>query len=283
MKFFSTSLILLSVITLAPVSSLAGEPVRIQIVDSIPTLDTFSRKIQVVSASASSTGGAGSAAAAADNLLSTRWESQFNVDPTTLTLDLGAAYSLSQVVIYWEAANAATYKIEGSNNNSNWTVLSNFSGGTFASRTDTAPIAGTYRYVRMNGLTRPAANVYGYSIYEMEVYGAVALTADADNDGVDDSIDSCPQTLPNTIVRSNGCDITFIGGYESPLTYPGYSLVWSDEFSGNTLNTNNWTHEIGNGCPNLCGWGNSELQSYRSQNTTVADGYLTIEAKRASW
>jgi hypothetical protein len=280
MKFFSTSLILLSVITLAPVSSLAGEPVRIQIVDSIPTLDTFSRKIQVVSASASSTGGAGSAAAAADNLLSTRWESQFNVDPTTLTLDLGAAYSLSQVVIYWEAANAATYKIEGSNNNSNWTVLSNFSGGTFASRTDTAPIAGTYRYVRMNGLTRPAANVYGYSIYEMEVYGAVALTADADNDGVDDSIDSCPQTLPNTIVRSNGCDITFIGGYESPLTYPGYSLVWSDEFSGNTLNTNDWTHEIGNGCPNLCGWGNSELQSYRSQNTTVADGYLTIEAKR---
>ena len=116
MKFFSASLILLSVITLAPVSSHAGEPVRIQIVDSIPMLDTFSRKIQVVSASASSTGGAGSAAAAADNLLSTRWESQFNVDPTTLTLDLGAAYSLSQVVIYWEAANAATYKIEGSNN-----------------------------------------------------------------------------------------------------------------------------------------------------------------------
>ena len=282
MKKLSAGLLLLSVITLAPVSAFAGEPVRIQIVDSVPVLDTFLVKIPVVSASASSTGATGSASAAVDGDLSTRWESQHSIDPSLLTLDLGAAYSLVQTVIVWETANAATYRIEGSNNNSSWTVLSNFSGGTFDPRTDTAAISGTYRYVRMNGLSRPAANLYGYSIYEMEVYGAVALTADTDNDGVDDSVDTCPATPPNTIVRSNGCDITFIGGYESPLTYPGYSLVWSDEFSGNTLNTNDWTHEIGNGCPNLCGWGNSELQSYRSQNSTVADGHLTIEAKRES-
>ena len=280
MKKLSAGLLLLSVITLAPVSAFAGEPVRIQIVDSVPVLDTFLVKIPVVSASASSTRGSNNASDAVDGSLSTRWESQLSIDPSLLTLDLGAAYSLNQAVIYWETANAATYRIEGSNNNSSWTVLSNFSGGTFDPRTDTAAISGTYRYVRMNGLSRPAANSYGYSIFEMEVYGAVALTADTDNDGVDDSVDTCPATPPNTIVRSNGCDITFIGGYESPLTYPGYSLVWSDEFSGNTLNTNDWTHEIGNGCPNLCGWGNSELQSYRSQNSTVADGHLTIEAKR---
>ncbi|MDA8963390.1 family 16 glycosylhydrolase [Pseudomonadales bacterium] len=280
MKKLSAVLILFSVITLAPVSSFAGEPVRIQIVDSVPLLDTFSRKLPVVSASASSTGEAGNASDAVDGSLSTRWESQHGIDPSVLTLDLGASYPLDQVVIVWETANAAAYRIEGSNNNSSWTVLSTFSGGTFAPRTDTTAISGTYRYVRMNGLSRPADNFYGYSIFEMEVYGVASLGVDTDNDGVDDSVDICSDTPPNTIVRINGCDVTFIGGYESPLTYSGYSLVWSDEFSGNTLNTNDWTHETGNGCPNLCGWGNSELQSYRSQNTTVADGHLTIEAKQ---
>jgi len=284
MKRSLVSLLLLSVITLAPVSAFAGDPVRIQIVDSVPVL-TYLEKILVVSATSSApqpnpVSGAGPASFAIDGSTSTRWESLHGSDPSLLTLDLGAAYSLNQVVIVWEAANAATYRIEGSNNNSSWTVLSNFSGGTYAARTDTIAISGTYRYVRMVGLTRPAGNIYGYSIFEMEVYGAASISADTDNDGVDDSVDTCPATPPNTIVRSNGCDITFFGGYESPSSYQGYSLVWSDEFSGNALNTANWTHEIGNGSN---GWGNNELQYYRAENTSVANGHLTIEARQENF
>jgi hypothetical protein len=30
-----------------------------------------------------------------------------------------------------------------------------------------------------------------------------------------------------------------------------YSLVWSDECDGTTLNTANWTPTVGNGCPSL--------------------------------
>lgn len=71
-------------------------------------------------------------------------------------------------------------------------------------------------------------------------------------------------------------------GYTTPLEYAGYQLVWNDEFDGNSLNTNNWVHEIGDGCPNLCGWGNNELQYYRSQNAWVEDGVLTIEARQES-
>jgi hypothetical protein len=79
------------------------------------------------------------------------------------------------------------------------------------------------------------------------------------------SLDSDPVPLEN--------------GYFTPLQYDGYDLVWNDEFDGNSLNTAYWTHEIGDGCPNLCGWGNNEQQYYRSENTTVAEDVLTIEAR----
>lgn len=56
-----------------------------------------------------------------------------------------------------------------------------------------------------------------------------------------------------------------------------YNLVWSDEFDGTTLNAANWVHETGAG-----GWGNNELQFYQADNTTVAGGVLTIEAREES-
>jgi len=58
------------------------------------------------------------------------------------------------------------------------------------------------------------------------------------------------------------------------------SLVWSDEFDGTSLNTGNWTIITGDGCPNLCGWGNNELEYYRAQNVSVADGNLTLTARQ---
>lgn len=68
-------------------------------------------------------------------------------------------------------------------------------------------------------------------------------------------------------------------GYETPMSYAGYSLVWNDEFEGTSLSTN-WTHEIGTG---VDGWGNNELQYYRKENTRLKDGYLTIEARKESF
>ena len=65
-------------------------------------------------------------------------------------------------------------------------------------------------------------------------------------------------------------------GYETPLSYPNYNLIWNDEFDGTALNSNDWNYEIGTGNG---GWGNNELQYYRQENTTVSNGILTIEAK----
>ena len=58
-----------------------------------------------------------------------------------------------------------------------------------------------------------------------------------------------------------------------------WSLVWSDEFDGSSLDTGNWTIDQGNGCPSLCGWGNNELEWYRPQNVAVTDGNLVLTAK----
>lgn len=62
-----------------------------------------------------------------------------------------------------------------------------------------------------------------------------------------------------------------------------YSLVWSDEFNGSSLNTSDWNIDTGNGCPSLCGWGNAELQYYRPQNVTVTGGHLVLTARAESY
>jgi len=57
-------------------------------------------------------------------------------------------------------------------------------------------------------------------------------------------------------------------------------LVWSDEFEGTSLNLDNWSFELGDGCPSLCGWGNNELQIYTDKNHRLEDGVLVISAKK---
>lgn len=101
----------------------------------------------------------------------TRWESTTGVSPSWLSVDLGTAKALTSVVIDWEAANAANYQIQGSNDNTNWTTLKTVTGGTFGNRTDTNAVSGTYRYVRVYCTERSAGNQWGYSIWELKVYG----------------------------------------------------------------------------------------------------------------
>ena len=61
----------------------------------------------------------------------------------------------------------------------------------------------------------------------------------------------------------------------------GYDLVWSDEFDGNYgnakvdantgLNLDNWSYQLGDGTEvGNPGWGNSEKQSYTSNNKNIA-------------
>ena len=57
-------------------------------------------------------------------------------------------------------------------------------------------------------------------------------------------------------------------------------LIWEENFDGDSLNESSWNYELGDGCPNLCGWGNNEAQVYTKTNHSLRDGFLYISAKK---
>jgi beta-glucanase (GH16 family) len=73
------------------------------------------------------------------------------------------------------------------------------------------------------------------------------------------------------------CIMVMAAGY-TPDSLPDkkMKLVWSDEFSKEGQpDSALWGYDIGDGCPDNCGWGNNELQFYtgnRSENARVKNG-----------
>jgi len=108
-----------------------------------------------------------SASNAVDGRSGTRWGSIF-ADGQWIYIDLGSSATISKVVLNWEAAYGKAYQIQVSDNASNWTTVyttANSDGGL-----DEISLAGTGRYVRMNGVARGTG--YGYSLWEFDVYGS---------------------------------------------------------------------------------------------------------------
>ena len=66
-------------------------------------------------------------------------------------------------------------------------------------------------------------------------------------------------------------------GYVTPTSYPGYTLVWNEEFDGTSLNSADWNYETGGH-----GWGNNELQNYRNDpsNIRIENGRMIITARK---
>jgi hypothetical protein len=105
---------------------------------------------------------------AVDGNTGTRWSSAFS-DPQWIEVDLGSSATISQVVLQWEAAYAKSFQIQTSADGTTWTTIYSTTTGTGG--TQTLNIAGTGRYVRMNGTVR--ATAYGYSLWEFQVYGTI--------------------------------------------------------------------------------------------------------------
>jgi beta-glucanase (GH16 family) len=60
----------------------------------------------------------------------------------------------------------------------------------------------------------------------------------------------------------------------------GAQLLFEENFDGSELNENHWNYKLGDGCPNLCGWGNNERQIYTRKNVSLTDGNLAITATK---
>ena len=108
-----------------------------------------------------------SASSAVDGDRTTRWSSAF-ADPQWIYVDLGQTYNLGKVVLSWEASYASEYRIQVSNDASNWSTVSTqlYGAGGTESINLSSGVSG--RYVRMYSTKRKTA--WGNSLWEFEVY-----------------------------------------------------------------------------------------------------------------
>ena len=112
-----------------------------------------------------------------------RWVSlRTKEDPSATSqwiyVDLNDVYNISKVVLNWEGNGAKEYKVQVSNDGEEWIDISHVSDGDggideFSYEDVTA------RYVRMLGIE--PGSIYGYSLWEFEVYGTAVLEPEDPN------------------------------------------------------------------------------------------------------
>ncbi|MCJ8013651.1 discoidin domain-containing protein [Paenibacillus sp. KQZ6P-2] len=116
---------------------------------------------------------------AVDGNLSTRWSSAYD-DASWMIVDLGKTQKINKVTIAWET-QAEKYKILVSNDKQSWTnVKPNDEILRSNAKLDTVDFEPVQaRYVKFQGVERrPVGDTkYGYSIWELEVYGDDQMVA----------------------------------------------------------------------------------------------------------
>lgn len=68
---------------------------------------------------------------------------------------------------------------------------------------------------------------------------------------------------------------TLLWSYQSDA-----QVIFEESFDGDQLDESFWNYDLGDGCPNICGWGNNERQIYTKKNVALQDGKLIITATK---
>ncbi len=118
---------------------------------------------------ASSSKGTALARYATDGDSETRWSSAYN-DDESIYVDLGSICYIDKLILNWETAYGAGYKIGVSDDGSNWTYVYTETAGDGDLDEITLSEDITGRYVGVFGTERGTR--WGYSLWEMEIYGS---------------------------------------------------------------------------------------------------------------
>ena len=144
------------------------------------------------------------------------------------------------------------------------------------------PAADSYTLYYMQGNQTAAAVKASGTVINNAIYGGTltgltpgqqySLVVTANKAGIP-SIDSDVRQI--TLSNSRNQDDYFSKNFDISL------CSFYDKFEGTSLNLNKWGHQNGNGTAyGVTGWGNNELQSYRTQNVSIQNGNLRITAER---
>jgi hyaluronoglucosaminidase len=104
-----------------------------------------------------------------DGLMGTRWASGYS-DDEWVQVELDAPARVAAVTLAWENACATRYEIRTSADGTNWTTAATRAPDGCGTDVVRLTADQAVRYVRVQGLER--RTTWGYSIYEMGVYGA---------------------------------------------------------------------------------------------------------------
>ncbi|MFC2137694.1 discoidin domain-containing protein [Bacteroidota bacterium] len=96
----------------------------------------------------------------------TRWSTEYD-DDQWFIVDLDEVYTIQRILLNWEAAFGGVYDIEISEDGESWTTVYQEMGGNGGKDLIVFDPVDA-RYVKMQGIER--ATIWGYSIFEIEVY-----------------------------------------------------------------------------------------------------------------
>lgn len=140
-----------------------------------------------------------------------RWVSNRNSNDEYIQIDLEANYDLTGVKLYWEGNGAKEYKVQISNDGQNWTDISHITDGKGGIDELTYKNT-TGRYVRMLGIE--PGGIYGYSLWEFEVYGEAVL--EPENPNVNLALNKSSNASSEYVDSKDGNKT-----YESSLAFDG--------------------------------------------------------------
>lgn len=178
-----------------------------------------------------------------DGDLSTRYESIWEETTSIFTIDLGAVLQFDKISIHWEAASSKNYTISISNNDVSYIDIKNITGEYgHDPRVDDIEISNEARYLRFT-LNEKSLSAYGYSIYEVEVYGkrGLAIPKNKYPDLFNKKVIEDKQYLEiafDDVISANRLYANFVDLNPSNYKVSVYDGTWHDVYSGDNSNAN---------------------------------------------